>query len=160
MLEVGSGTGHYTTLLDELGAHVVARDASEVMVRYLRRRFEDKQPQRVPSVEVGRLPDDLRADGPFDGVLAVGVLNYIDDLTSSLDAMAGLLAPGGWVVFTVPPDNRSGRRYRQIERLGRRRVHLRSTDDVVGAVEQAGLVLDGEPDIAGPMAVYRCVRVG
>lgn len=157
VLEVGSGTGNYTTLLDDLGARVVARDASETMVRYLRDRLAHEGRTGQTEVEVGRLPHDVRAEGPFDGMLAVGVLNYVEDLAGCLRTFAGLLAPGGWAVFTVPPDNRSGRRYQRVERLGRRRIYLRSAEEIAAAAKDAGLVIDREPTVASMMAVYRCV---
>lgn len=155
VLEVGSGTGHYTCLLDELGARVVARDASEPMVRYLRRRLG---PQSQVDAGLGRLPGDLDVTGPFDGIVAIGVLNYVEDLGSCLHAFADLLEPAGWAVFSVPPADHNGRRYRQLERLGRRLVHLRSAHEVRTAASEAGLHIEAGPTIANVMAVYRCGR--
>lgn len=157
VLEVGSGTGHYTTLLDDLGARVVARDASEEMVDYLRRRWE-RERRSGTVVAPGWLPDRLDVERSFDGVLAVGVLNYVEDLGACLDAFARLLTPGGWAVLTVPPDDRSGRRYRLVERAGRRRIHLRSAEEVTAAAERAGLKVDVAPTVVGVMAVYGCVK--
>lgn len=155
VLELGSGTGHYTTLLREGGAHVWARDASTAMVDYLVRRLRRAGSTDI-DVDFGRFPDALQIDGTFDGVLAVGMINYIADLDHAVGRIAERLSPGGWVVFNVPRADGIGRRYANVELLGRRRVYLRSFEQVEHAVTNAGLRLTSGPVDAGVTAVYRC----
>lgn len=110
VLEVGSGTGNYTVELANRCASVVAVDASSAMRRFLARRVR-RQGIRNVGVRPGRLPDTLGDIGPFDGVVAIGVLNYVEDLEAAMKAFAAVLAPTGWIVVTVPPDSPEGRKY-------------------------------------------------
>ncbi|AHH99245.1 hypothetical protein GCM10010174_50050 [Kutzneria viridogrisea] len=155
VLELGSGTGHYTLALHERGARVHARDASPAMVDYLVRRVAREAPAGIDA-GFGRFPDDLRVRGTFDGVLTVGMVNYVQDLPAAFTALAALLVPGGWLVFNVPRADRSGRRYARLELLTRRRAHLRAPGEVEHAVTAAGLRLAHGPVDAGITSVYRC----
>ena len=143
VLEVGAGTGHYTLPIAQLGARVVALDAAPEMVDYLRRRA-DHEGARDIDVGTGRLPDALEASGPFDGVVCLGVLGYVDDLGGALHALAERLRPGGWALLSLPPRTVEGRVHAAIELLGRRRVSLRSARDAAAAARAAGLVVESE----------------
>jgi SAM-dependent methyltransferase len=160
VLEVGSGTGHYTMLLQSLETKVTAREPSSEMLRHLRHRLHGVQVLEPLDIEYGRLPHDLRAQGVFDGTLTIGVLNYMEDLVACLGSLAAKLRPGGWAVFSVPPDDSGGRTYQRLERLGRRRVYLRSRAEVTAAADAVGLALDCAPTTAGFMTVYRCIATG
>ena len=111
VLEVGSGTGAHTLGLARRCRAVVAVDASAEMVAYLERRLGREGISNVDT-RPGRLPDDLPAGGGYDGVLAVGVLNYPPDLAAALRALARTLRPGGWAVVTVPRNSPGGWLYR------------------------------------------------
>ena len=123
--EVGCGTGAHTIGLARRCRGVVAVDASAEMLAYLERRLRREAISNVDT-RPGRLPDGLPADGGYDGVLAVGVLNYLPDLDAALGALAETLRPGGWL-------------YRAGEALTRRRVSLRSEAAVRAAAVRAGL---------------------
>ena len=138
VLEVGAGTGHYTVRVARRAARVVALDGAPHMVDYVRARAER---EGLANVEAGggRLPDGIEATGPFDGVVCLGVLGYVEDLEGSLRALAGRLRPGGWAVLSMPPRTLEGRVHVAFELAGRRRVHLRSPDEAVAAAHAAGL---------------------
>jgi protein-L-isoaspartate O-methyltransferase len=158
VLEVGSGTGCYTLLLARAVREVVAVDCSSAMRRYLERRLLR---EGIPNVEVrqGCLPNGVEGPGEFDGVLGVGVLNYVVDLEASLVSLADVLAPSGWCVLTVPADTREGRLYQRDELLTRRRVYLRSDADVHSAATAAGLRVDGLTMAGGFTRVFRASSV-
>jgi SAM-dependent methyltransferase len=143
VLEVGSGTGHYTLPVARRCRRVVALDAAPEMVDYLRARAAR---QRVGNVEtaIGMLPDRLGAGGPFDGAVCLGVLGYVADLESALRALADRLRPGGWAIFSLPPRTVEGRLHEVFELAGRRRVSLRSPAEAREAARRAGLRVLGE----------------
>jgi SAM-dependent methyltransferase len=138
VLEVGCGTGAYTLELAHRCGRVVAVDASAEMLEYLDRRLRRGGVANVET-RAGTLPDRLPADRAYDGVLAVGVLNYLPDLDGALGALTATLRPGGWAVVTVPLRSPGGWLYRAGEALTRRRVALRSQAAVRAAAVQAGL---------------------
>jgi 2-polyprenyl-3-methyl-5-hydroxy-6-metoxy-1,4-benzoquinol methylase len=138
VLEVGAGTGHYTVPIARRCARVVALDAAPDMVDYLRERVER---EGLTNVEAsgGHLPDGLRAPGPFDGVVCLGVLGYVDDLEGALRALAERLRPGAWALVSMPPRSLEGRVHVGFEVAGRRRVSLRSPEQAIDAARAAGL---------------------
>ena len=156
VLDVGSGTGHYTVLLARRCAGVTAVDASPRMCRYLSDRLRR---ERVPGavVRAGRVPDRLAVTGPFDGLVSIGMLNYVEDLAAAVAAMARPLSGSGWMVFTVPPDTPAGRRYARRERLVRKRVYVRSDDEVRSALAEAGYLLHDAVTAAGVTRVIHAL---
>jgi SAM-dependent methyltransferase len=142
VLEVGAGTGHYSLGVARRCARVVALDAAPEMVAYLRERARDEGVENL-NTAVGRLPAGLDVEGPFDGVLCLGVLGYVEGLDSALGALASRLRPGGWALVSLPPRTFEGRVHRVVELAGRRRVSLRSSDEAVAAAGRAGLAIAG-----------------
>ncbi|MBB0242577.1 methyltransferase [Streptomyces alkaliphilus] len=109
VLEVGAGTGATTEralpALTARGADLgyLFTDVTPFFLERARRRWGAE-----PGVEFGLLDIDLPtreqgfAPGSFDIVVAGGVLNAARDTDTSLRSLAGLLAPGGWLVLTEP----------------------------------------------------------
>jgi SAM-dependent methyltransferase len=140
VLEVGAGTGHYSLGLARRCARVVALDAAPEMVDYLRERAEREGAANLET-GVGRLPDALDAAGPFEGVVCLGVLGYVEDLEAALGALAARLRPSGWALVSLPPRTLEGRVHRVVELMGRRRVSLRLAGEAVAAAGRAGLTV-------------------
>ena len=162
VLDVGSGTGIYTARLVTKCSRVFAVEASPAMRSYLTRRMDREGEGLRSKVEVlrGRLPEPLQVHGSFDGVVAIGVLNYVENLDAALKALAAPLSVGGWAVFRVPPDTDAGRKYLRQERLLRRRVYVRSDSEVVAAANGAGLTVQGSRTAADVTRVVGAVFVG
>lgn len=159
VLEVGSGTGCYTLAVARLADHVMALDCSHAMKRFLERRLRREGLSNV-TVREGCLPVGVQRLGSFDGVVAVGVLNYVADLEASLTAIGGVLVPGGWAVLTVPAATASGRRYQRDELSTRRRVFLRTDAQIRAAADVADLRLDQFLTAGSFTRVIRLTRRG
>ncbi len=100
VLDVGSGSGFYVDCWRRLGvARITASDLTQVVVDRLR--------ARRPGVELMRLDigsEDLPAGGEtYDAISAMDVLFHIvdeDDYRRALRNLAGLLSPGGLLLFS------------------------------------------------------------
>lgn len=101
VLEVGAGLGEFAAQLSGLERHVVT-DRDPQAVEALATRFADRPEvrARVLDLAADHPPADL--GGPVDSVLAINVLEHIDDDRGTLRALAGLVRPGGTVVMWVP----------------------------------------------------------
>ena len=100
LLEVGAGLGEFAAQVGGLRRHVVT-DLDAGAVAAMGRRFADR-----PEVEARVL--DLAGDleeqvgDPVATVLAINVLEHIEDDAEALRRMAALTEPGGHVVIWVP----------------------------------------------------------
>jgi ubiquinone/menaquinone biosynthesis C-methylase UbiE len=139
ILEIGSGTGNYTVPVASRCAEMVAVDSSPGMLRHLRERCHRASLSNL-ELRLGHLPEGLGVSRRFDGVLAIGVLNYVERLEESLHTLSSLLKPGGWAVFNVPVSTHEGRFYALEEVLvHRRRINILSSEEMSGLTERVGL---------------------
>jgi SAM-dependent methyltransferase len=141
ILEVGCGTGNYTVPVAHRCAKMVAIDASPEMLQYLRERLLREGLANVET-RLGQLPDGLGTLKKFDGTLAVGVLNYAEDLEDALRSLTSALKPGGWTIFNVPILTAEGRIYALTEMLNRRRINILSHERIVALAESIGLQVE------------------
>ncbi len=97
-LEIGPGTGFYTTMLASRVRHVTAIEDSAGMAELLTRRLAREGVENVSVVN-----DDFRvygAEDDFDVVMAIGVLDYIPEPVEFVSRMCALAERA--VLFTVP----------------------------------------------------------
>jgi 2-polyprenyl-3-methyl-5-hydroxy-6-metoxy-1,4-benzoquinol methylase len=95
LLDVGCG---YGLMLDEArrrGYEVEGVELSVAAVRYARERLG--LPMREMAFEDGALESER-----YDVVLAVDILEHLDDPVAALDRMCALLAPGGALLIVTP----------------------------------------------------------
>lgn len=98
VLDAGCGTGVYAEWLLDQGADVVGVDASEAMLDRATERVGDRA-----EFHRADLGDSLEfaADGEFDGVVSGLALDYVEDWGPTFAEFARVLAPGGFLVFSV-----------------------------------------------------------
>ena len=96
-LELGSGTGTFTTLLADSGCELVAIELSEATAAIARERLGS-----VASIVVGNVET---AEGiparAYDAIVGVSVLHHLD-VTLCLRNTFALLRPGGRFAFSEP----------------------------------------------------------
>jgi glycosyltransferase involved in cell wall biosynthesis len=102
VLELGAGIGNVAGHLMGRRLYYVAAEKDPLYLHALRNRF-----LRTPNVAVMQLdpecpPDYQLAGGPFDTVLCVNVLEYVENPAIVIRAAAGVLKPGGSLVVLVP----------------------------------------------------------
>jgi SAM-dependent methyltransferase len=83
--------------LEAAGYRVSGLDVSRRALERL-----DRPGRRLIEADLTRREEPSR-DGPaFDAVLALDVIEHLDDHRAAVARLGGLLRPGGWLVVTVP----------------------------------------------------------
>jgi cyclopropane fatty-acyl-phospholipid synthase-like methyltransferase len=138
LLDMGCGTGQYTLPLAAKARRIVAIDPSQPMLDHLERRAAD---QGIANVETrqGGAPEAVPTSGEFDGVVMIGVFNYIEPFAEVVAALGAAVRPGGWILFTVVPDSLEGKVHQITDRVVRSQVYLRPAAEVRAAAAAAGL---------------------
>lgn len=96
-LEIGSGTGDYAAQWAQPGRRFTATEADPARLALLRQRFADDDLVTVTELA---LPTTVEAE--HTAVVALNVLEHIDDDLGALEACRRLVRPGGAVVIIVP----------------------------------------------------------
>src|SRR4051794_26589267 len=133
VLELGPGLGHFAAELDALGLdRLVLADAEDYALARLTERYGERTDVEVVRLEV---PGPVEIGEPVDTIVAMNVVEHIDDDTQALRDLATALVPGGRIVIWVPG-------YPQLygdfdRKVGHVRRHTPAT--LRAAVEAAGL---------------------
>ena len=98
VLEIGAGLGEFAAQLRGLD-RVVVTDVDPGAVEVLRRRFADH-----PEVQADRyvIGGETPVIDPVDAVVAINVLEHIEDDAGALRSLTALVQPGGKLVMWVP----------------------------------------------------------
>lgn len=97
VLNAGSGEGLFSSLLLTIPE---VRQVTEMDFSYRsQRRLPADRRQRIVAASLTAVP---ASNGVFDLVLCTEVLEHIDDDAAALDELRRVLAPGGWLLITVP----------------------------------------------------------
>lgn len=97
VLDIGCGPAVYTDALSEAGHDIYGVDSSEKMIQIAKSKNFKNAKFFVGSVENLKFEDSF-----FDGVLCVGVLEYLDHIKNGIKEIARVTKQGGVVIFTVP----------------------------------------------------------
>lgn len=99
MYELGIGDGSPLAALGEMGVKVAGSDLSEGMLKVARAQFEAKglDPSLLTwgDIQDRASLEPAIATGPYDGVMALGVLPHVRDEAQVIENMSAFLAPGG-----------------------------------------------------------------
>jgi 2-polyprenyl-6-hydroxyphenyl methylase/3-demethylubiquinone-9 3-methyltransferase len=118
-LDVGCGSGLFSLAAHRLGARVRSFDfdrESVAATAELRRRFA---PDSDWTIEQGSILDVpfIEGLGRFDVVYSWGVLHHTGDLWGALEAVSGLVAPGGRLFISIYNDQGfESRMWRRVKR--------------------------------------------
>jgi SAM-dependent methyltransferase len=96
ILDAGCGPGEMAAMLMQRGYEVWGIDIAEPMVRHARERCRSNR-FRVGDIERIPFPDST-----FDGVVCLGVLEYLDADAKALREIGRVLKPGGKAVVSTP----------------------------------------------------------
>ncbi len=163
VLDMGCGAGRHAFEMYRRGGDVIAFDQDGDELAGVLDLFGAMR-------DAGEVPDgaeaDIKqgdalslpfADGEFDRVVAAEVLEHIPDDTTAIAELVRVLRPGGTMAVTVPrwlPEKvcwALSDAYHEVEG-GHVRVY--TGHELVGKLEEAGLVYDGRDHVHGLHAPY------
>ncbi len=101
------------------------------------------------------------ADGEFDRVVAAEVLEHIPDDTTAIAELARVLRPGGTIAVTVPrwlPERVCWALSDAYHEVEGGHVRIYTGDQLVGRLEDAGLVFEGRDHVHGLHAPYWWIK--
>ena len=96
ILDVGCGTGHLAAELARRGYQTCGTDLSEGMIQYARTHYN---PDSFQVADIEKIP---YPDNTFDGILCLGVVEYLATDGPALTEIQRVLKPGGFAVITTP----------------------------------------------------------
>jgi SAM-dependent methyltransferase len=99
VLEVGAGLGEFASQFQGLARHVVT-DVDPGAVASMAERFADRPEIEARVLDLAEGAIGLGA--PVASVVAINVLEHIDDDVGALRALASMTEPGGTIVLWVP----------------------------------------------------------
>jgi SAM-dependent methyltransferase len=99
VLEVGAGLGEFAAQFSGLERHVVT-DVDPAAVAAMAERFAGRPEVEARVLDLAEGAIDLGK--PVSTVVAINVLEHLDDDTGALRALAGMTEPGGRIVLWVP----------------------------------------------------------
>lgn len=159
VLEVGAGLGEFASQFTSQFAsldRLVVTDVDPACVASMAERFADRAEVEARRLELGCMVEPLGA--PVSTVVAVNVLEHIEEDSEALRSLATLVEPGGRIVLWVPG-------YMQLygefdRRVGHVRRYTPST--LRAAIEEAGLTChEVRPvNLLGAVAWWLVVRRG
>lgn len=94
LLDAGCGTGQMTKLLERYGEAVGLEIAPEAL-EFARRRG-------VKNLIQGSITDPPFAEGSFDLVLSLDVIEHVDNDVQIIESLFEIVKPGGHLIVTVP----------------------------------------------------------
>jgi SAM-dependent methyltransferase len=102
VLEVGSGIGNLSRLIARDAERVVLSDMEPHYLADLRREFAGDSRVAVVPYDLDAPPPSEIAERRFDAIVAVNVIEHIEDDRLLVERLAALLKPGGRLLVYVP----------------------------------------------------------
>lgn len=97
VLDYGCGTGLYSRWLAQQGVTVTSLDVSDEMLR------RGRELSKGLPITFERASDEaIAAHAPYDAVISLSVLEYINDWKHTLLTLNASMKPGGVLVLSVP----------------------------------------------------------
>jgi ubiquinone/menaquinone biosynthesis C-methylase UbiE len=96
VLDIGIGTGQSSEELFKAGCKICGIDISQKMIEICRNKFPEFELYQA-DLEKGLL---MLTDRTFDIVMAIGVLEFVQDIDKTIDLLGSFLKPLGFLCFT------------------------------------------------------------
>ncbi len=156
VMDFGCGGGVMLPFLGGAAQRVVAVDLDLRPLQEMQRHLSF--PQKIVVYHASRTPLDRLPEGSFDVILALDVLEHVEDLPGTLGELHRLLAPGGEIIVSGPTENlayRLGRRLSGAEYSGA--YHVRTVYDIRRALEDL-MPVTTLASLYSPVPLFRIYR--
>ncbi len=146
ILDYGCGSGVFLKHLIDAGHHVTGVDVSSEMLASARKALEAAgiSPDRFVLERIGEGCSGRYLETSYDGIMSLGVLEYLEEPVALLEELTQRLRPGGFMILSLP--NRPSL-VRRLERIAKPRM--------LRAVERVGALRRVFPRLAGPDVCFR-----
>ncbi|ASR34583.1 methyltransferase [Prauserella marina] len=154
VLEVGAGLGEFADGFTGFERYVVT-DVDPEAVRQMKARFADREEIEVQQFDID---GQTTLEEPVESLVAINVLEHIEDDVEALRCLAASVTPGGDIILFVPGYQQL---YGEFDRkVGHYRRYTPAT--VRAAAEKAGLTVEvARPvNFLGAFAWWAAVRKG
>ena len=167
VLDMGCGAGRHAFEMYRRGADVVAFDQDgDELAGVLELFAAMREAGEVPAgaeadIKQGDALSLPFVDGEFDRVVAAEVLEHIPDDTTAIAELARVLRPGGTLAVTVPrwlPEKVCWALSDAYHEVEGGHVRIYTGDQLVGKLEQAGLVYEGKDHAHGLHSPYWWIK--
>jgi 2-polyprenyl-3-methyl-5-hydroxy-6-metoxy-1,4-benzoquinol methylase len=111
LLDFGCGSGVMLPFLASISQQVSAVDVDVYPIQMIQKYL--KLPKNIDIYDISKIQLDSFQAESFDAIIALDVLEHVDDLPRNLSILCKLLKPGGQLVVSGPTEN-------IIYRLGRK----------------------------------------
>lgn len=102
VLDIGCGTGPMVDFFASHGLAYHGLDAAQGMLDSIKKSVQEKPYKDSIHLKKGTSSNIPHDDATFDYVVAMGLLEYIDDMQSTFGEIARVLNTGGIAVLTIP----------------------------------------------------------
>jgi 2-polyprenyl-3-methyl-5-hydroxy-6-metoxy-1,4-benzoquinol methylase len=104
ILEVGSGVGTYSKKIakDYGGNEIILSDIDDEYVQKLNDIYSSDQNVKAIQLDLNKPTDFEKIDKKIDSVIALNVLEHVEDDVAALENIYELLEPGGKFIVLVP----------------------------------------------------------
>lgn len=103
LLDIGCGEGGYALFSARRGAEIVLADIDAEKLQTAKQRLLDTGAQKVTTLTTDAAPIPV-SDARFSRVVAMEVLEHVDDPIAFVRELARVTAPGGLILLTVPDE--------------------------------------------------------
>lgn len=102
VLEVGCGTGRFSTLLSSIGTRLTIVDISYAMLDATRIKIRDMEVRNVEGYVNSSIYDLPFDSASFQSILSINVFSHLENSVSALNELARVLVPGGHFLVSFP----------------------------------------------------------
>jgi len=101
ILEIGSGIGTFSKFIIDQGKTVTLSDLNDSYINDLKEKYKGNPSVSVLQADAGRIDEAVNGK-KFDTVVAVNILEHLENDDEAFKRIKKILLPGGRLIFIVP----------------------------------------------------------